>query len=400
MLIINKFLQLFNKHFSLLILSLASFSFFIINIFLKEQLNSEDYGVYSLLITYISLLSSFGMLGFEQTLLRNSVIKLKLEIDKALIVPIIFSALLVSLIGSFLMFNNYNLGLDISLIFLLSLMVILVKLIYNLYRLSSRFVTSQIALNFWKIALFFVVLFFFFFDYSLSLRDVFLSIIVFFFLSLFLFFGLINKVLFISNLDFQQVLKQSALFMLTLFTISLISFGDRFFIESRFGLIVLGDYFFYINMFLFPFSLFQTYIGFKEIVSFKKDFQITVLNSKLLFILKNAIYFSLFLFTTLYLVDYWNLYNFNISSNLNIIIPLIFLGIIKIAYSLLSAAMGAICSDDMLFEINVKSILSILVVMPLIYYFSFNISITLIFIIALWLIRCFIWYNQLQKNEN
>jgi hypothetical protein len=275
-----------------------------------------------------------------------------------------------------------------------------VKLIYNLYRLSSRFVTSQIALNFWKIALFFVVLFFFFFDYSLSLRDVFLSIIVFFFLSLFLFFGLINKVLFISNLDFQQVLKQSALFMLTLFTISLISFGDRFFIESRFGLIVLGDYFFYINMFLFPFSLFQTYIGFKEIVSFKKDFQITVLNSKLLYILKNAIYFSLFLFTTLYLVDYWNLYNFNISSNLNIIIPLIFLGIIKIAYSLLSAAMGAICSDDMLFEVNVKSILSILVVMPLIYYFSFNISITLIFIIALWLIRCFIWYNQLQKNEN
>ena len=398
MLIINKFLQLFNKHFSLLILSLASFSFFIINIFLKEQLNSEDYGVYSLLITYISLLSSFGMLGFEQTLLRNSVIKLKLEIDKALIVPIIFSALLVSLIGSFLMFNNYNLGLDISLIFLLSLMVILVKLIYNLYRLSSRFVTSQIALNFWKIALFFVVLFFFFFDYSLSLRDVFLSIIVFFFLSLFLFFGLINKVLFISNLDFQQVLKQSALFMLTLFTISLISFGDRFFIESRFGLIVLGDYFFYINMFLFPFSLFQTYIGFKEIVSFKKDFQITVLNSKLLFILKNAIYFSLFLFTTLYLVDYWNLYNFNISSNLNIIIPLIFLGIIKIAYSLLSAAMGAICSDDMLFEVNIKSILSILVVMPLIYYFAFNISITLIFIIALWLIRCFIWYNQLQKK--
>ena len=400
MLIINKFLQLFNKHFSLLILSLASFSFFIINIFLKEQLNSEDYGVYSLLITYISLLSSFGILGFEQTLLRNSVIKLKLEIDKALIVPIIFSALLVSLIGSFLMFNNYNLGLDLSLIFLLSLMVILVKLIYNLYRLSSRFVTSQIALNFWKIALFFVVLFFFFFDYSLSLRDVFLSIIVFFFLSLFLFFGLINKVLFISNLDFQQVLKQSALFMLTLFTISLISFGDRFFIESRFGLIVLGDYFFYINMFLFPFSLFQTYIGFKEIVSFKKDFQITVLNSKLLFILKNAIYFSLFLFTTLYLVDYWNLYNFNISSNLNIIIPLIFLGIIKIAYSLLSAAMGAICSDDMLFEVNVKSVLSILVVIPLIYYFSFNISITLIFIIALWLIRCFIWYNQLQKNEN
>ena len=400
MLIVNKFLQLFNKHFSLLILSLASFSFFIINIFLKEQLNSEDYGLYSLLITYISLLSSFGMLGFEQTLLRNSVIKLKLEIDKALIVPIIFSALLVSLIGSFLMFNNYNLGLGVSLIFLLSLMVILVKLIYSLYRLGSRFVISQIALNFWKIALFCVVLFFFFFDYPLTLRDVFTCIIALFFLSLFLFFGLIKKILFISNLDFQQVLKQSALFMLTLFTISLIGFGDRFFIESRFGLIVLGDYFFYINMFLFPFSLFQTYIGFKEIVSFKKDFHINFLNSKLLFLLKKSIYFSLFLFTILYLVDYCNLYNFNISSNLNIIIPLILLGVIKISYSLLSAAMGAICSDDMLYDINIKSIISILLVVPLMYFFSYNISLTIIFIIALWLIRCFIWYSQLQKHEN
>lgn len=400
MLIVNKFLQLFNKHFSLLILSLASFSFFIVNIFLKEQLNSEDYGLYSLLITYISLLSSFGMLGFEQTLLRNSVIKLKLEIDKALIVPIIFSALLVSLIGSFLMFNNYNLGLGVSLIFLLSLMVILVKLIYSLYRLSSRFVISQIALNFWKIALFCVVLFFFFFDYSLTLRDVFTCIIALFFLSLFLFFGLIKKILFISNLDLQQVLKQSALFMLTLFTISLIGFGDRFFIESRFGLIVLGDYFFYINMFLFPFSLFQTYIGFKEIVSFKKDFHINVLNSKLLFLLKKSIYFSLFLFTILYLVDYCNIYNFNIFSNLNIIIPLILLGIIKISYSLLSAAMGAICSDDMLYDINIKSIISILLVVPLMYFFSYNISLTIIFIIALWLIRCFIWYSQLQKHEN
>ena len=85
---------------------------------------------------------------------------------------------------------------------------------------------------------------------------------------------------------------------------------------------------------------------------------------------------------------------------MNIIIPLIFLGIIKIVYSLLSAAMGAICSDDMLFQVNIKSIISILVVIPLVYCFSFNISLTIIFIIALWLIRCIIWYNQLKKNEN
>ena len=108
-------------------------------------------------------------------------------------------------------------------------------------------------------------------------------------------FGLINKIQFIKQDSFSSLLKKSFLFFISLLTISLLGFGDRFFIESRFGLEILGNYFFFLNIFLFPFSLFQSYIGFKEIVSFKKNFSINLLNYKIINVLKSSFIFSLML---------------------------------------------------------------------------------------------------------
>tara|TARA_B110000116_G_scaffold125064_1_gene108415 strand:- start:188 stop:1396 length:1209 start_codon:yes stop_codon:yes gene_type:complete len=397
---IIKYFNFIQKHFSLFVIAFGSLCFFILNVLLKEQISSYDYGTYSMFITYISLLSSFGMLGFEQTLLRTSEIKSKLEIDKGIIFPSIISILFVSTIGSYLMFNNYDIQLDVLTLFVFSILVILTKLIFNLYRLRSKFTISQISINFWKIALFFIVGYYILFDIDFTIQDLFVSVFFLFCISGVLILGILNKVVFNYNKSGLELVKKSSLFFLILFTISLISFGDRFFIESRFGLSELGDYFFYINIFLFPFSLFQTYIGFKEIVSFKKDFSLKLLRSKIILASKYSSFFSIILFFSIYLVEHIGLYDLKITSNLNIIIPLIFLGNIKIVYSLFSSAIGAIANDTMLANINIKSILSIILILPCIYYFSFNISITIIFIITLWVIRCLIWYNQLKKYKS
>jgi len=395
-----KYFNFIQKHFSLFVIAFGSLCFFILNVLLKEQISSYDYGTYSMFITYISLLSSFGMLGFEQTLLRTSEIKSKLEIDKGIIFPSIISILFVSTIGSYLMFNNYDIQLDVLTLFVFSILVILTKLIFNLYRLRSKFTISQISINFWKIALFFIVGYYILFDIDFTIQDLFVSVFFLFCISGVLILGILNKVVFNYNKSGLELVKKSSLFFLILFTISLISFGDRFFIESRFGLSELGDYFFYINIFLFPFSLFQTYIGFKEIVSFKKDFSLKLLRSKIILASKYSSFFSIILFFSIYLVEHIGLYDLKITSNLNIIIPLIFLGNIKIVYSLFSSAIGAIANDTMLANINIKSILSIILILPCIYYLSFNISITIIFIITLWVIRCLIWYNQLKKYKS
>jgi len=403
----TKYFNFIKEHLSLFILAFGSLCFFLLNILLKGELTEVDYGTYSIFITYISLLSSFGILGFEQTLLRTSKIKLKLEIEKAIIIPSLLSILFVSGIGSYLMisnydiqFGNYDMQFAIYILFILSILVVFVKLVFNLYRLRSKFSISQISLNFWKIGLFFIVGYYILFDIPFSHKNLFVNILILFSVSTILILGISNKVVFKKNASILDLIKKSSLFFLTLFTISLISFGDRFFIESKFGLEVLGEYFFYITIFLFPFSLFQAYIGFKEIVSFKQNFSKELLQEKLFLVSKYSLFFSIFLFLFIYLVEYVGLYDLKITTNLKIIIPLILLGNIKVIYSLFSSAIGAIANDNMLKEINIQSIVSIILVLPFIFIFDDDLSITIIFILTLWVIRCLIWYNQLKKYEN
>ena len=397
----NKLINLLNKHFPLLILGAASLSFFLTNIILKDYLSSENYGLYSIFITYISLLSSFGLLGFEQVIIRTaSIFSDKIIISNKLLAPIIISALLVAVLGSFLFINNYNLLVSHTFLFFITLLVVITKLFFNLFRLLSQFTFSQLVLNFWKFGLFIVLLILIFSRNIIILEDIIMIIFIFLIMSMFMVFVLYNKVQFRPILSSNKVFRQAGLFLLSLVTISLINFGDRFFIESRFGLEDLGDYFFFINLFLFPFTLFQSYVGFKEIVNFKLSYNQDLLAEKLKKIFKYSLIFGVFLFILSFLIDYFDVYHIKLIENSSMIILLIILGIVKMVYSLLSSAMGAICNNQMLFKINLYSIISILILCPFIYYYSTTITITILFLIVLWLIRCVIWYKQLLSFEN
>ena len=392
-------LNIISKNLSFFVLAFSSLSFFVLNVALKDNLSAINYGLFSIFITYVSLLSSFGMFGFEQTLLRTTLIKNKLDIQKNILYPSLIAIFISSFIGVFLMKSNYDISISYVLFYLLSIIVIVTKLSFNLYRLLSKFFLAQLVLNFWKIALTFVILYYVFFNNNFSLELIFSLVLVFFAFSTLSLFGLINKIQFIKQDSFSSLLKKSFLFFISLLTISLLGFGDRFFIESRFGLEILGNYFFFLNIFLFPFSLFQSYIGFKEIVSFKKNFSINILNYKIINVLKSSFIFSLMLIFVFYLIDYFGLYNLEISSNLNIIIPLIILGNIKMVYSLLSSAIGALSNDKMLYKINIQSIMSLLLICPLMFYYSNTILLTIVFVIILWLIRCIIWYMELNNRS-
>jgi len=391
-------LKIISKNLSFFVLAFSSLCFFVLNFVLKDNLSSSDYGLFSIFITYISLLSSFGMFGFEQTLLRTSSIKSKLEIQKNILFPSLFVICLSSSIGVFLMKSSFDINISYILFFLLSILIILIKLIYNLYRLISNFFLAQLVLNLWKIILTLIVIYFILYDYDISLNLIFHVVFALFSLSVFFVIKIYNKVRFKKLKNSYSLIKKSFLFFVAVLTLSLMGYGDRFFIESRFGLIKLGDYFFYLNIFLFPFSLFQSYIGFKEIVSFKKNFSISLLNHKIYNVLKSSLIFSIMLVFIFYLIDYFGLYNLQMSSNLNIIIPLIILGNIKMVYSLLSSAIGALSNDKMLYKINLKSILSLILICPIMFYYSNTILLTILFVIILWIIRCFIWYFELNKK--
>ena len=395
---IVRLLNILRQNLSFFVLALSSFSFFILNLFLKDSLSADDYGLFSIFISYISLLSSFGMFGFEQTLLRTSKIKSKLEIEKEIILPALLSIFLSSIIGTFLMLSNYDINMSFLFFCLLSFIAITTKLLYNFFRLLSRYILSQITLNFWKILLTIIVCSTYIIHYKFTIDFIFNIVLLLFAVSLLFAFFLYKKIDLTNTIKTTLLLKKSFLFFIALLTISLLGYGDRFFIESRFGLATLGNYFFYLNVFLFPFSLFQTYIGFKEIVTFKNSYSISILNKKISSVFKYSFFFSCVLFFIIYLVEFLGFYNINMLSNLDIILPLILLGNIKIIYSLLSSAVGAISDDAMLLKINLKSIISLLIICPLIYFYSFNLLLTIIFIIILWIFRCIIWYYQLIKQ--
>ena len=395
--LILRSLKSFKQNFSFFILASSALCFFLLNILLKDNLNADDYGLFSIFVTYISLLSSFGLLGFEQTLLRLSIIKSKLEINKKLILTSACAILIVAIFGTYLILSNYDFNLSFFKIFIISILVVIIKLLFNLHRLISNISISQLTLNFWKISLAVYLGFEMFRSNSISLDNIIHLIFSFLILSLFSCFGLKNKIRLIEKESILQLIKKSFLFFITLFTISLIGYGDRFFIESRFGLAAVGDYFFYINIFLFPFSLFQTYIGFKEIVIFKNKYDLSILKTKLILLLKLSFIFSVLLFSFFLLIEYFGIYDLKIKSNLEIILALIFLGNIKIIYSLLSSVIGAHSDNSMLYNINLKSIYSILLLTPFIYYFSYSVFLIIIYVIILWITRCLIWYNQIQK---
>ena len=115
-----KYLNIIKDHFSLFVIAISSLCFFLLNIILKESLSSNDYGLFSMFVTYISLLLSFGMFGFEQSLLRTSKIKSKLEIDKSIVLPSLISVVFISLIGSFLMLENYEMNIEYVTLFIFS----------------------------------------------------------------------------------------------------------------------------------------------------------------------------------------------------------------------------------------------------------------------------------------
>ena len=397
----SKQLDFINKHFSLLVLVLASGAFFLTNIILKEHLSSENYGLYSIFITYISLLSSFGMLGLEQVIMRNSkILSDKVIISKNLLIPIILSILFVSILGSYLFINNYNISATYIFLSIFTLLVILTKLISNLFRLLSMFTFSQIALNLWKLALFLVLLILIFRGESINIKDINSIIFLLLVVTMFMAFFIIRRVKFSHTISIESFFSQAFLFLLSLVTISLINYGDRFFIESRFGLDELGSYFFFINLFLFPFTLLQSYVGFKEIISFKLLYNHSLLVKKLNQILRYSILFAIFLFVVAFLIYFFGFYKIDLLKNLQMIVLFLMLGIIKVIYSIFSSAMGAICDNKMLYKTNMYSIISILLLIPVIYYYATTITITIMFLIVLWIIRCIIWYKQLSSFEN
>ena len=388
------------KHASIFVLGIASVSFFLLNILLKDILSPQDYGLYSILITYCSLISSFGLFGLDQVLLRTSVIEGKeIAVDSRLISMVLFVLLFMSLISSSVVSKYYDFGISYLNLILLSSFLILIKLSYQILRLLSKFTYSQLALNIWKLGLPLLL----FLSLSMGFDITLSSITKYLFYCCLLSLG--SYFLFYSKINFKKLkytqkdlIKFASGFFLTLFTLSVLNFSDRFIIERKFGLEEIGNYFFYVNLFLYPFTFFSTYIGFRELVSFKKAFSIDVFNKKLVLATKLAILFGVIYLLLILSLDYLHIFDFNLDDYKLVIFLLMLWGIIKVVASLLSSAIGALTSQQDLNRINLLSIILIFSLGLVIYYCHTITSIIISFLIV-WVIRYSLYYLLVYRKE-
>lgn len=243
------------KHLSLAIIIFGAGSFFLSNILLKEVLNEEAYGQYSITITYFSVIFIFGLLGLEQIFLRysNFIAVNTIETQKFQVSLIIKTILLTSTIGT-LFFSFYfkeEFKINFILLYLSSISIVALLYLFNIFRLNTDFVFAQVVANFWRIILLVLaaVLFLKISDLNVLLNFIMLGILFSFSVNIFCFFSKRIQFVYNENHTPKDIIKTSFQFFISIATFSLLTFGDRFVIQNKFGFEEFGNYFYFDKFF-------------------------------------------------------------------------------------------------------------------------------------------------------
>ncbi len=397
------FIKTIKQHFSLFIIICGAGSFFLSNIVLKEIFNSKQYGNYSIFITYMSLISIFGLLGLEQIFIRYSEFLVHNKIStQRLQIKLIFIVIVISSLASSFFLNNfyYYLNLNSILVFFSSISIISLLYFYNVFRLNSDFIFSQILNNLWKILLLGITIIFFVLkikDFSLFTNIIMICIVS----TNLLAFHLYNKrITFVYNKTISnKIIYSSAIqFLISITSFSILLFGDRFLIEYKLGINEFGNYFYLTNFFLAPFSIFQNYIGFKQLIAFKNNFNKELLNK----ISKQTFFFglilSLVLFTIPKILFHFQLLTFNFNDfNFEIFLILI-LGNIRLYNATINSAFEARTDLKTLKKANFSNIIITSTILTITFVFFNTIELIIIAVITIWVIRSILTRHLLIRQ--
>ncbi|PWA06873.1 oligosaccharide flippase family protein [Flavobacterium psychrotolerans] len=393
------------NHSSLLVIIAGAGGFFLTNIILKEILSTVEFGQFSLVVTYLSLMYIFGIFGFEQVFIRLSEVKEKNVVTTQIfqLKTIIKISLFSSILGTVLFKILYSeIEINYLLLFLASYSITALMQIFTIFRLNSDFFIAQIIVNFWKIALFLISIYTIKFQLFFSLTNTLLIIIVIGFLVAI--FVLKKKINFDFNENFskKEILEYFFQFFFSILIFSFLTFGDRFVFNEMFGINEFGDYYYLSNFFLAPFSIFQNYIGFKHIVRFKESFNLALFKDLIRKILLFGIFLILFLILVTYFIDYYKLLNFNFKKHTIVILLLLLIGLTKLYYAAIAALFEATASKKTLKSVNLY-FLGFLIMIGFIIVFFIKTIVSLISIVLLvWIFRCFIFrlilFKQIKKD--
>ena len=397
---LNSIFNYSKKNSSVLILAISTVSFLLLNIFFKSKINPDDYGRIALLLTYISLLYSFGLFGSEQLLIRRCVVdvqskKIIIDSNARFIIAICLFAQLIFPLGYHLFYKFENLFLGI----LLSIAVTASMLTYNIFRVAGRLNMSQFSNGAWKIISLSAAVFFIQFSFIKEYQKIellFFSILVF--TSVFFLIACLKIVRFdtiqLKKSEIQNDFRLLSNFFYSLLFASLLAQGDRLLISTvNNNLTYIGEYLFLGTVIVSPFNFLQSYFGFKYLSDYKVSTnhfsllkknvgEVTIVN--LIFI--PAVVVVLLILLKFKILDY-QFFN----DHIVVAVFMFLIGVTRMYYSIFSSIMGSMASIKRIRLANFNSILSFLIGITVFYFFPSVLSLTMVFFF-LWLARLFIWY--------
>lgn len=389
---------------AIVIMASGAGSLFLLNLILKEELTPTDFGLYSLLVTFIATVNSFGLIGIEQVILRKASLQegdQKINLSSSISALLFLSFLLLVIIG----ITTTYLGLyEWSILHvLLTFCIGVIMLTYNVMRLLKRYNLSQLLLNAWRVFFLMIVLIAYFIDFFPLNYNVINKVILFFVaLSACVCFYYYYKNVNLCKISFKSILKEDLVitgyFFLSLLTATIIAQGDRYFVENSLSLEKLGLYVFYSTLVLYPFNFIQNYLGFKFLIDFKMSENI---RKDLFRKLKNVAFLIIPIVASIFVLISFldDFVDMNIASHYELIIIFALTGVTKMFYSVFSSLIGAKAKAKALRNMNVLFIL----IISILFVFSFSFIVTLegiaLLFLSYWVFRSAIWGYYCSKIE-
>lgn len=336
----------------------SSGALYLVNIALAGILTESDYGYYALLISFMSVVASFGLGGFDQALVRTAkILDGRLCVSRYLVISALISSVLFS-VASYAYFGA--LGIGNELLALMTTIAIALGLFgYGVGRLKKAFVFAQFAHGGHRLLLGLGLAFLWLIGENINVAMIEWvlcggAVIVACYVALF--------VVRYAELDVRSDLGGAILsfalgYSVSMLLMNAIGFADRFLVERFFGLEVAAVFFFYANIYVFPFALLQGYVGFRELSHYKERFSVGVLHRDLL---KSVVLFLVVLVFCIVadflLAKYFLQGRFELSIAERILLAC--LGGARIIYGSLSAAFGAVASSKAIHRVNLVTLIA------------------------------------------
>jgi O-antigen/teichoic acid export membrane protein len=386
------------KHIPLLIMMAGVACQLASSVVLYEILDPDTYAKYAYWITSITIVFSFGLLGLEQTLLRSAEFNgVAINIPRNVALYLLFCSIVGPIVIS--LFLSVYWGQEGWAIYLLSIASVAVMFSYNFFRLIHSFVKAQVVNNIWRLLLVLPV----FIGVSAEINEnqliglLIISMLVGVAVAIFYFMR--SNIIIILADNLVNINSLSLSFIFSMAVLTGLNFFDRIVIGGGEGE-EFGRYFLIYNIFFSPLSVIATYIGFKKLILYKNNFSIGELHRSIVYLLFLFVP-GVILYSALVIgiENFLNL-GFNLGEDLNIVIPMLVLGCVRLCYAELSAVMGSRGSKSGIWLSNIAS----LAVLALIFFYVEQLVDVEVVLVAwlscvLWLLRTIFYYLGVRRIE-